>query len=51
MCEAVLLQDFVCGGVVGVGLGLDAYDVVVEEEVVDDEGDCLGGEARAQLNK
>jgi len=33
------------GGVLGVGLRLDAYDVVVPEEVVDDEGDGLGGVA------
>ena len=30
------------------GLRLDAYDVVVEEEVVYDEGDGLGGVARAK---
>ena len=31
------------------GLRLDPYDVLVEEEVVDDEGDGLGGVAFSPL--
>ncbi len=48
-CEAILLQDFLGWGVLGVGFRLDPYDVVVEEEVVNDEGDGFGGVALPPL--